>query len=620
MGTDRHSLPSDRERTRSDGILLFALAAIIVVGWCIGHGMLNAARWGLPTTYLEPAYTDFLGGCGYLKMMADGQITPFAWKTASDLGAPDSVNWNQHASPEETLLAFFGLCVRLFGLYPGFNLAVLAGHIAAGLTFYLVARRGFECDKTWAFVGGLAFGLAPYQFAQEPHHVGCQYIWHLPLFPLVWKWLATGDGLSLGTKRFWQAMAIGFVTGLQNPYYSSIFCQLVLVTGAVRMWQKRSLAAFAPAAAVIGAVAFAFLLSNLDTITYRMTHAAEIAGAPLVGHREYKWMDIYGLKLVDLFIPQITHHSAAMARFGLQHRQASVLNDEEGSGYLGLLGIGCLLFLVATAIRAMVEGRAKDVPIEAWWVLWIVIMFNTGGLNAIIAAFTGFSLFRTGIRYSIVILLVSLFHAAERMTAWQTRATGRLPSETLRIVTLTAAVGGSLLVFWDQLPRSPTPQQVAAIADAVDSDRTFAAAMEAAIPPATDGKKAMVFQIPVMEGLPVPGVSTSDHYRPYLYSSRLHYSYGATGETLAWQKGVQRTLFQGAEIDRQQEVVRLHEPSVARAVEEVTKKGFAAIYVNRNGYPDGGKGLRDVLAKLGYANVIDSPAGDLMCVVLQKDG
>jgi hypothetical protein len=69
-------------------------------------------------------------------------------------------------------------------------------------------------------------------------------------------------------------------------------------------------------------------------------------------------MDIYGFKLVDLFIPPITHHSTSLAKFGLEHRQASVLNDEEGSGYLGLLGIGCLLFLVGTAVRAMVEGRA----------------------------------------------------------------------------------------------------------------------------------------------------------------------------------------------------------------------------------------------------------------------
>ena len=297
-----------------------------------------------------------------------------------------------------------------------------------------------------------------------------------------------------------------------------------------------------------------------------------------------------------------------------------MLNDEEGSGYLGLLGIGCLLFLVGIAVRALVEGRAKDVPFEAWLVLWVVIMFTTGGLNAIIAAFTGFTLFRTAIRYSIVVLLLSLLYAAQRMTAWHEKAATRLPAETLRIATVTAAIGSGLLVLWDQLPRTPTPQQVAEIADAVNSDRAFVQTMEAALPPGPDGKKAMVFQLPVMEGRPVPGVPASHHARPYLYSTQLHYSHGASGETLAWQKAVQGELFRGAEIDRERETIKLYEHNVRPAIEELKAKGFAAIYINRNAYPDGGNGLRDVLAEFGYTDVIESPAGDLMAVVLRKGG
>ena len=55
----------------------------------------------------------------------------------------------------------------------------------------------------FAFLGGLAFGLAPYQFAQQPHHLSCQYVWYLPFFPLVWKWLADGEKLTFRSKRFW---------------------------------------------------------------------------------------------------------------------------------------------------------------------------------------------------------------------------------------------------------------------------------------------------------------------------------------------------------------------------------------------------------------------------------
>ena len=243
---------------------------------------------------------------------------------------------------------------------------------------------------------------------------------------------------------------------------------------------------------------------------------------------------------------------------------------------------------------------------------------STGGLNAIIAAFTGFTLFRTAIRYSIVVLLLALLYAAQRMTGWHEKAAGRMAPETLRIATLTAAIGGSLLVLWDQLPRSPTPQQVAAIADAVNSDRLFTAAMEASLPPGQDGKKAMVFQLPVMEGMPIAGIPASHHYRPYLYSTQLHYSHGASGETLDWQKSVQQAMFQGATLDQKRQQIQLAEANVSRSIEELRRKGFAAIYVNRNGFPDRGAGLQQALAKLGYTELIDSPAGDLMAVVLLK--
>ncbi len=144
--------------------------------------------------------------------------------------------------------------------------------------------------------------------------------------------------------------------------------------------------------------------------------------------------------------------------------------------------------------------------------------------------------------------------------------------------------------------------------------------MEDALPPATDGRKAMVFQLPVMDGLPIAGIPASHHYRPYLYTTRLHYSHGATGETLAWQKALQRAMFQGATLDQPQGRIRLTEANARRAIEELKQKGFAAVYINRNGFPDRGVGLMDTLAKLGYSEVIESPARDLVCVILRTAG
>ena len=154
-----------------------------------------------------------------------------------------------------------------------------------------------------------------------------------------------------------------------------------------------------------------------------------------------------------------------------------------------------------------------------------------------------------------------------------------------------------LTILWDQVPRPPTAEYTNAIKVLVDSDRRFVAQMEAALP---DG--AMVFQFPVMEypESPVPGVGSYEHFRPYLYSSKLRYSFGS-------QKGREREVWQ-------QEVATM---PIEKALPEIARRGFAAIYINRRGFQDGGKALEDAIREQGYTSpLIRSLAGDLDCIPL----
>jgi hypothetical protein len=586
------------------------LLALTAVAWCVAYGKYTRADWGLPTTYVDPVYSDFLATSGVVKAISEGHWTPFGWKTIPQLAAPDVANWSGFPTTDEVVFLLCGLLGRLCGLFAGFNLALLFGHLAAAATFYIVARRWLNATPAWSFVGALAFGLAPFLFAESPHHINCMYAWHIPLFPIVWTQVASGQGLLWRSRSWWQALAIAFVTGFFFPYYTFVFCQLTLLGGAVLAWKQRARSALLSVAAVVAAAAAGFCVGSLDTLTYRMAH--EAGDGPIVAERQYKWMDIYGFKVVDMFIPSFTHHSETLAKFGLAHRQASVLNDEEGCAYLGLLGICCLLTLVATAVRAFLDGKLAAVPIQAWWVLWIVLFFNTGGLNSLFAAFTGFTLFRTACRYSVVILVISLLYAVQRLSEWQRHAAGRYPADMLRIGTITAAIAACLLVIWDQVPRAPAAEHTALIERLVESDRAFVGKLQATLP-----DKAMIFQLPVMDGTPLPGVPASDHYRPYLYSTSLHWSNGALpgSKTLQWQQSVQQTLVTGATVDQQAQQVKFNLGNVRQAVDKLRAKGFAAIYVNRNGFPDRGKGLFDALLELGYDTPpIYSPAGDLACI------
>ena len=609
-----------RDRTDSRLTWLPPALLLVVVGlaWCAGNDRWSAASWGVPTAYLEPDKGDVVHALAMMKAVGEGEFVPLAWKNVGRLGAPNAANWNDWPLVEELLVVFYGLLGSLFGLFAGLNVGTIVAHLSAAVAFYAVARWE-DCDRTWAFVAALAFGLAPFIFAQSPFHITTEYVWHVPLFLPIWRWIAAEPGIVWGSRRFWFAVAVGFITGLQSPYWTNIFCQLTLLGAGAMYWRHRSWPAFRSALAVIGAAAVAFALMNLDTWTYRLAEGPN----PGALSREYKWMEIYGLKLVDLVIPPVTHHSNTFAAFATAHRigdpakgipPASPLQDE--GSYLGIVGLLALGWLVWTAVSDAVKGRANDLPLAAWQVLWIVICFTTGGLNAILGAF-GFTLFRTGQRYSLVILAIVLLYAAQRLTAWHKAGATRSGPGGTSLGTLAAAAAICGLILWDQVPRAPSAEVTATIARQVAADREFTEKIEAALPVG-----AMVFQVPVMEfpESPMPGVPSYDHFRPYLFSKHLRYSFGSMKgrERERWQPAVQGKFFEGATLDREAGVIRVNPANARAAVDELKRLGFSAIYVNRNGFPDRGKGIEEALLELGYTKPpLRNATGDLACIILQ---
>lgn len=606
--------PGQTRLTRLDAAAIAVLLVATTLGWCAAFGKWTAADWGRPAAYLEPDKADVVHALATMKAGADGQFWPFAWKQVGELNAPFTANWNDWPMIEEFQVLFLALLGRIFGLFAGLNLGMLVAQLLAATTFYATARVS-GCLRIWSFVGGLAYGLAPFIFAQSPFHITTVFVWHVPLFLLVWQWVATGPGIAWGSSQFWFAITVAFITGLQSPYFTNVLCQLTLLGGLVHFWRNRSWPALKSALAVIAAAAIAFALMNLDTWTYRLAHGPN-PGALV---REYKWLEIYGLKLVDLVIPPVTHRAEPFAAFAAAHRAAAPLIDE--GSYLGLVGIAAFGLLIAASVAALVRGRAEDVPLEAWQVLWIVLAFTTGGLNAILGAF-GFTLFRTGCRYSIVILAIVLIYAARRLSEWQRRAEARAaaagrPGDMIQIATLTATAAFAAVILFDQVPRPPTAEQRATIARQVEADREFTATMEAALPQA-----AMIFQLPVMEfpESPLPGIPSYDHFRPYLYSKQLRYSFGSMKgrEREQWQQRLQNTLFTDATPDQEAQKIRFNTDNVRRAVDELKKLGFAAVSINRNGFPDRGKGLEEAFLELGYDTPpLRNATGDLACIVLK---
>ena len=581
--TKKKSTDQEWTVSRADLIRAALLVVFTILFWCTSYHRWTAESWQTTLTYLsDPAKGDVLSHLAWIKAARDGHISPFFFNNIPELGAPHIANWDDYPLTEKPLIILTGWLARGIGLFAAANIVVLLGQVLAALGFYAACRM-LNCSWIWAFAGALVFAFSRYAFAHGLHHLEVAYYWHVPLCLVVCEWVMRGEELKLGERRFVFALVVALVAGVQNIYYSFMFVQFVFFGGLVQAWQRGWRQAL-PAAAIIGTSAAAFLLMNLNTIFYQLAYG-ENQGAVV---RNYQWLEIYGLKLVDLVVPPPDHAFPPFASWGSSHVAEVLLAPGElpPSAYLGLLGLGALSWLVIVSWKRAVNRSM--LPLEAFLILWIILFAAVGGINGVLGTL-GFQLFRATTRYSIFILCIVLMYAVRRLSLLEFRK---------KSLVYGAAVLAVVIALWDQTPPMVTDKDLAEIASQVASDRHFTESMEQRLPPG-----AMVFQLPMMDfpESPAQGVGAYDHLRPYLYSHSLRFSFGA-------DKG-------RPEADWQHD---LSQSPLADVITQLESAGFAALYLNRSGFPNNGEGLIKALKDKGLDDVIESERGDLLCVFLKK--
>ena len=559
------------------------LALVIALVWCVVQNRLTLRNWHLPLF----AASDGLSVLAGEKAAAEGNVPLILPKINPHLGAPYSANWNDFPGTEDPLFATAGLLTKCIGIFAAGNLLTLLAHVLAALSFFIVCRT-FGYGWQWAFVGSLAFGLSRYAFQRGFPHLGLTYYWHIPLCLLVCAWAGSRRGLGLRGGRFWIAMGIGLLTGIQNVYYTSIFLQFLgfaAIAQAIRRqpWKKIIAPILIGTASVCG-----FVLMNLDTFYYQAIHGINVEAAT----RTYQGVERYALKPLDLLIPPPNHRSDIGKKIAWNYMYGEAKKvyvvGEPFSQYLGLFGISALLWLGVVSLIRISRWPSQSMPSQAAQTLWIILYSVMGGVNGLLGQL-GINLFRCTNRFSIYIMAIVLLFAVKRLDrlsrSWH-------PGLIALMATALAA-----LILWDQLPPTATQSSLAPIQAMISSDRAFAVGLEKALTP-----RAMVFQLPAMrfpESWPIAQMGDYEHFRPYLYSNDLHFSYGD-------DKGRGRD-------DWQFSVEKLPAEEMIAALE---RYGFAAIYINRKGYDDNGVKLIDGLQAAGRTRIMESPAHDLVSILL----
>lgn len=575
---DRAVAPPPASRRVELARALLVVAASVVV-WLWHQERWTPSSWQTPTAYHGDAYEIL----ARLKAASEGDTWPMTSQKIERLGAPFGAYWNAYPTPDKPLMLALGGLARVIGLFPAANAGLLLAQALAALAFYWVVRRWLRVRWEWAAAGALLFAYTYATYHRGLAHFSFVFTWTVPPGLLtVWlvarrrrlEWRSPGGAVCLGAAA---------ALGAHNPYNLYFWLQLMAWALLAQWFGARRRANL-----ILGGAAMALALAVFAAMHWEhWFFRDEPDGLPLLA-RNYGGTERYALKPVEMFIPPATHRLEPLAFFGQRYNRWSEWRGEEIMPYLGLAGVAGLVWLLVAGIRRLLVRRPLPGPAPP--LLWLLAFASVGGVTNIVSFFTGLQLFRATNRVVVFVAALVLVFLVTRLS----RLTAAWPAGAR----LAAALALAALGLLDQIPPSAPPEERAAIAAAVESDRRLARELERTLP-----ARAMVFQLPVMgfpEVTPPWRLSDYEHFRPYLHTDSFRFSYGAAKFRARshWQVDLENA-----------------DPAMlARTLEEY---GFAALYLDRKGYEDRADAILAELDRLGYRQRIEDAQSQQIVVKLR---
>ena len=414
--------------------------------------------------------------------------------------------------------------------------------------------RALRVSRISAFAAGTLFALSPYALYRNIDHFAL-VIYLVPFACAAALWLAAGEPHQQWGRTARVAVLAGCALLGINYVYYAFFASFGLVVGALigYAWRRdrRLLVSGALAVAVIAGST----LLNLAPSLYSWHEH----GRPLIQREKTPAeAEMHGLKIRQLVSPVYPHAFPPFNRWVEQEAAARFPNDYENwSSRLGI--VGTLGFLALVLLLFLPEAPLQELPLvrgASRLTLAVLLLATVGGFGVVFNLAVSPDI-RAYNRISPFIAFFSLLAVAT--------AVDRI-FKTPRARSL-AAIALLLLGTADQgqATRRVNERQ-GAIATEVAELRGLAGTLERALP---DG--AMVFQLPIrtyMSESDFGRMKQYDHFKPYLVSETLRFSYPAfSNEQVRWQQALTGV-------------------DVRTLATRLATQGFSAVLVNRYGYED----------------------------------
>lgn len=521
-----------------------------------------------------------------------GSIENGWWFHNPALGAPAGLHYEAYPAMEN----FHFAVMKLISVFTSDHAAVI--NLFYLLTFPLTAItalyffRHFKFSFGPSLVGSLLYAFLPYHFFRSYHLLLAAY-YLVPLMILVVLWVSFGErflvyvaenrrrpGFDLKSSKAVFSVVLCVIVGSCGVYYPFFFCFFLLIGGVASWLNSRRVAPFLTAVLLIALVSVSIVLNHLPTIKYQHDH-----GSTALGVRSVVDAEVMGLKITQLLLPIGGHRITALNALKYRYNLGPLVNENDTAslGFVGSIGflilIGALFYRRAPSLIV----RLSRLNIAGF------VLATIGGFGVLFALLISPQI-RAYNRISVFIAFFSLIAVVHVLDALHKKLVNRVG----RIL---YCVGLSAIVMLGVLDQTSWifffVPEYEKIAREYQSDGEFVSRIESSLPPS-----AMVFQLPYAkfpESPTIVRMLDHEHLKGYLHSKNLRWSYGvAAGEP---QDNWQRTV--------------ATQPT-ADLVKNVRAAGFAGIYLNRNGYEDGGKQIEAELTQLLGTQPIVSRQGNLV--------
>ncbi len=523
----------------NDIVLILLLNLFIIIIWCYIFGFFHGTSWNFPTGYGG----DLFWVLAMAKSYMTNEVFPFLYKEMNFLNAPYKANWSDVPITEEFIFMSIGYLAKITNIYFAHNIVLLLAHCLAGSSFFIVARL-LNCKKFNSFVFSSIFALFHFLFLRGSAHIILTYVFLIPpsIYILLSVYLEKSNLKDSKLK-----ILTSFFIGTFNPYYTFIYCKFLFFIFIFKYLKNSKLdylIILLLAASISG-----FLLVNFDTIYSILKNGinSESIGRNLAA------LEVYGMKLPEFFFPPSGHRLEFLSHFSKNHyyHQAFV-RGESWSSYMGFLGIFSFSLLILNSLKSIRFGWKYEEILTLISINWILLYSLIGGLALLLGVFE-FQIFRASNRFSIIIFCILLVYTCIK--------TSRIKNIYSRYLLLLIILVVSLL---DYLPK-PNFSFQNPIKKTVNEDILMGKILMEKLSP---GDK--IFQLPFAkfpEVGPINKMSDYEHFRPYINTYNLHFSYGNNkGRGIEeWQEGIKFT--QDSNFNK-----------------KLTELGFKAIYINKKGY------------------------------------